>query len=142
MVLNSNDIQKIIPHRYPFLLIDRVDELIVGERAVGVKCVTANELQFTGHFPEEHTMPGVLMIEALAQLGAVVILSKDEYKGKMVYFAGIKEAKFRRKVIPGDVMKLETVVTKMRSTIGIGQAVAKVNDEIACEATLVFSIGK
>jgi 3-hydroxyacyl-[acyl-carrier-protein] dehydratase len=78
----------------------------------------------------------------LAQLGAVVILSKDEYKGKMVYFAGIKEAKFRRKVIPGDVMKLETVVTKMRSTIGIGQAVAKVNDEIACEATLVFSIGK
>jgi 3-hydroxyacyl-[acyl-carrier-protein] dehydratase len=142
MVLNSNEIQKIIPHRYPFLLVDRIDELEVGVRAVGVKCVTANEMHFLGHFPDEHVMPGVLIIEALAQVGAVAILSKEENKGKIAYFAGIKEARFRRKVVPGDVLTLETELIKVRGPIGIGKAVAKVNGEIACEAELTFAIGK
>lgn len=141
MVLNSNDIQKIIPHRYPFLLIDRVDELVIGESAVGIKCVSANEMQFLGHFPGVHTMPGVLIIEALAQLGAVVILSTEEHKGKIVYFAGIKEAKFRRQVKPGDVLTLKTNFTNMHKNIGVGEAVALVNDEIVCQAKLIFAIG-
>ena len=99
MALTSSEIQKIIPHRYPFLLVDRIDELEVGRRAVGVKNVSINEMFFAGHFPNNHVMPGVLIIEALAQVGAVAILSSEENKGKIVYFAGIKEAKFKRKVI-------------------------------------------
>ncbi len=142
MILNSNEIQKIIPHRYPFLLVDKIVELEVGKKAVGNKCVSANEMQFLGHFPEEHVMPGVLIIEALAQVGAVAILTLDENKGKLAYFAGIKEAKFRRKVIPGDVLVLSTELVKVRGSIGIGKAIAYVNDEIACEAELMFAIGK
>lgn len=142
MVLNSNQIQEIIPHRYPFLLVDRIEELEVGVRAVGIKCVSANETQFLGHFPQEHVMPGVLIIEALAQVGAVAILAKEENKGKIAYFAGIREAKFRRKVIPGDVLTLETALTKVRGPMGIGKAIAKVNGEVACEAELIFAIGQ
>lgn len=141
MILNSNDIQKIIPHRYPFLLVDKIVELEVGKKAVGNKCVSANEMHFLGHFPEEHVMPGVLIIEALAQVGAVAILTLDENKGKLAYFAGIKQAKFRRKVIPGDVLTLSTELTKVRGSIGIGKAIAYVDDEIACEAELMFAIG-
>lgn len=140
MILNSNDIQKIIPHRYPFLLVDKIVELEVGKKAVGNKCVSANEMHFLGHFPEEHVMPGVLIIEALAQVGAVAILTLDENKGKLAYFAGIKQAKFRRKVIPGDVLTLSTELTKVRGSIGIGKAIAYVDDEIACEAELMFAI--
>lgn len=142
MVLNSNEIQKIIPHRYPFLLIDRIIECDEGHKAVGIKCVSANEAQFMGHFPEEHVMPGVLIIEALAQVGAVAILKKEENKGKIAYFAGIKSAKFRRKVIPGDVLTLETELVRVRGSIGIGKAIAKVDDEVCCEAELTFAIGK
>ncbi|ERJ11444.1 3-hydroxyacyl-ACP dehydratase FabZ [Haloplasma contractile] len=141
MVLNSNDIQKIIPHRYPFLLVDRIDELEEGVRAKGTKCISANEMQFMGHFPEEHVMPGVLIIEALAQVGAVAILSKEENKGKIAYFGGIKNAKFKRKVIPGDVLTLETELIKVKGPIGIGKATASVNGEIACIAELTFAIG-
>lgn len=142
MILNSNEIQKIIPHRYPFLLVDRIIDCVEGEKATGIKCVSANESQYMGHFPLEHVMPGVLIIEALAQVGAVAVLMKDENKGKTAYFAGIKSAKFRRKVIPGDVLTLETEMIKIRGSIGIGKAVAKVGDEIACEAELTFAIGK
>ncbi len=142
MILNSNDIQKIIPHRYPFLLVDQIIELEEGKRAVGIKCVSANEMHFLGHFPQEHVMPGVLMIEALAQVGAVAILSLEENQGKIAYFAGIKEAKFRGKVIPGDVLRLETELVKVRGSIGIGQAIAYLGDKVVCEAQLTFAIGK
>jgi len=141
MVLNSNEIQEIIPHRYPFLLVDRIIELEEGKSAVGIKCVSSNEMHFLGHFPTEHVMPGVLIIEALAQVGAVAILSLTENKGKIAYFAGIKSAKFRNKVIPGDVLRLETEITKVRGSIGIGSAIAYVGEKVACEAELTFAIG-
>lgn len=140
MVLNSNQIQEIIPHRYPFLLVDRIDELEPGKKAVGVKCISANEMQFMGHFPQQHVMPGVLIIEALAQVGAVAILGLDANKGKIAYFAGIKSAKFRQKVIPGDVLTLNVELTKIKGSIGIGQAVAKLGDKTAVEAELMFAI--
>ena len=142
MVLNSNEIQKIIPHRHPFLLVDRIDELEVGVGAIGVKCVTANEAHFAGHFPQEHVMPGVLIIESLAQVGAVAILSSEEYKGKIAYFAGIKDAKFRRKVLPGDTLKLNSRLVRLRGSIGLAHCIATVNDEVACECDLVFAVGK
>lgn len=141
MVLSSDDIQKIIPHRYPFLLVDRVDELEIGKRAVGIKNVTANEMHFVGHFPGNQVMPGVLMIEALAQVGAVAILACDNYKGKTAYFAGIKSAKFRRKVIPGDTLVLEAVLEKFKGSFGFSKGVAKVNGEVACECEIMFTIG-
>ncbi len=140
MILDSNQIQEIIPHRYPFLLVDRIDELEAGKRALGVKCVSANEMQFLGHFPQKHVMPGVVMVEALAQVGAVAILTVEENKGKLVYFAGIKSAKFRRQVIPGDVLTLETELTRCRGSFGVGKAVAKVLDEVVVEAELMFAI--
>lgn len=140
MVLNSNEIQKIIPHRYPFLLVDRIDELEVGKRAKGVKCVSVNEAQFLGHFPQEQVMPGVLIIESLAQVGAVAILSDDHNKGKIAYFTGIKEAKFRRKVVPGDVLVLESELIHKKGPFGFSHCIAKVNDEIACECEIMFTI--
>lgn len=142
MVLNSNEIQNIIPHRYPFLLVDRINELEVGARAVGIKCITANETFFAGHFPQEHVMPGVLIIEALAQVGAVAILSSEEHKGKLAYFAGIKDAKFRRKVMPGDVLNLAVELVRLKGTIGIAHGIATVNNELACECDIIFAIGK
>ncbi len=142
MELNSKEIQEIIPHRYPFLLVDRIIELDKGKRAVGIKCVSNNEMHFMGHFPKEPVMPGVLIIEALAQVGAVGILSLPENKGKIAYFAGIKSAKFRQVVTPGDVLRLETEIIKVRGQIGVGKAMAYVDDNIACEAELTFAIGK
>ena len=142
MVLNSNQIQEIIPHRYPFLLIDRVDELIPGVSCVAYKNVSANEMYFMGHFPHEHVMPGVLIVEALAQAGAVIILSVEENRGKTAYFAGIDKCKFKRKVIPGDTLKLEVEITKQRGPIGFGKATATVNGEIAVIGEIKFAIGK
>ncbi|HOI47240.1 MAG TPA: 3-hydroxyacyl-ACP dehydratase FabZ [Bacilli bacterium] len=141
MVYNSDQIQKILPHRYPMLLVDRIETLNEGKSAIGIKCVSSNEPFFSGHFPELHVMPGVLIIEALAQVGAVVVLSIKENQGKVAYFAGIKSAKFRKKVIPGDVLVLETTITRMKGPMGMGQAIARVNGEIACEAELTFMIG-
>ena len=132
---------EIIPHRYPFLLIDRIDEIEEGISAKGIKNVTANEYFFQGHFPDEHVMPGVLIIEALAQVGAVAILSLPQNKGKTAYFGGIKKARFKRKVIPGDTLTLETRIVKSKGSIGFGEAVAKVGDEVAVEAELTFAIG-
>ena len=132
---------EILPHRHPFLLIDTIEEMEPGVRAVGTKCVSFNEPYFVGHFPGTPVMPGVLIIEALAQVGAVAILSMPEMKGKLAFFAGIDKAKFKQKVVPGDVLTLETTIVKMKGPIGIGHAVATVNGKKACEADLTFAIG-
>ena len=140
--LNSNQIQEIIPHRYPFLLVDKITELEPGVKAKGIKCVTANEMHFMGHFPQHHVMPGVLIIEAMAQVGAVAILSVEENKGKIAFFGGIKNARFKQQVVPGDVLEMEIEMIKVRGPVGIGAAVAKVNGQIACKAELTFAIGQ
>lgn len=139
MLYNSNDIQKIIPHRYPFLLVDRIEE-IEGNKVVAIKCITANEMQFLGHFPEKHIMPGVLQLEALAQTVAVMLLSKEENKGKIGLFAGINKARFKRQVIPGDVLRLEAEVTKERMGIAFVNAVASVDGEVAVSAEMMFAV--
>lgn len=140
-VLNTAEIMEILPHRHPFLLIDTVEELESGVRAVAKKNVSFNEPYFAGHFPGNPVMPGVLIIEALAQTGAVAILSQPEWKGKTAYFAGINHAKFKQKVVPGDVLTLETEIIKVKGPIGIGKATAYVDGKIACIAELTFAIG-
>ncbi|WP_287824359.1 3-hydroxyacyl-ACP dehydratase FabZ [Clostridium sp.] len=140
-MLDIKQIMEIIPHRYPMLLVDRVEEIEPGKKAVGYKNVTANEQFFQGHFPGNPVMPGVLIIEALAQLGAVAILSMDAYKGKTPYFGGIKMAKFRKMVVPGDVLKLEVEIVKIKGPAGIGKAIATVDGKKAAEAELTFMIG-
>ncbi len=142
MELNSNQIQEIIPHRYPFLLVDRIIDMEVGKYAVGIKAVTANEMQFLGHFPQKHVMPGVLIVEALAQVGAVNILSIEANKGKIAYFAGIKSMRFKRQVQPGDVMTLNVEIIKLKAHIGVGKAVATVGDEICAIGELTFAISE
>ena len=137
----AKEIMDILPHRYPFLMIDSIEELEPGVRAVGRKCVSVNEPYFQGHFPGNPVMPGVLIMEALAQVGAVAMLSLPEWKGKTAYFAGIDKARFRRKVMPGDVLMLEMAVIKVKGSVGIGKAVATVNGEKAAEAELTFAIG-
>lgn len=139
-MLNSNEIMKIIPHRYPFLMIDKVLEVEAGVSAVAIKNVSANEQQFMGHFPSEHVMPGVLIVEALAQTGAVAILSLEENKGKIAYFAGIDKCKFKTKVVPGDTLELSVKIIKQKGPIGIGEAVAKVDGKVVVKAELKFAI--
>ena len=140
-LLNTQQIMEILPHRNPFLLIDTIEELVPGEKAVAKKNVTMNEPYFMGHFPGNPVMPGVLIIEALAQTGAVAILCQDEWKGKTAYFAGINNAKFKQKVVPGDTLELTTEIIKVKGPIGVGNAVAKVNGKTACMAELTFAIG-
>jgi len=140
MQLNSNEIQEILPHRYPFLLVDKIVELEPGKSAKGIKCVSANEMQFMGHFPQMHIMPGVLIIEALAQTGACAILSEEENKGKIAFFGGIKNARFRRQVVPGDVLELCCEIISRRGPVGIGRACATVDGKIAVTAELTFAI--
>ena len=139
-VYTTQEIMEIIPHRYPFLLIDTIEELEPGVRAVGKKCVSANEPYFQGHFPGNPVMPGVLILEALAQVGAVAMLAQPEIKGRTAYFARIDKSKFRRKVLPGDVLELETSIVKVKGSIGIGQAVARVDGKVAAQAELTFAI--
>ncbi len=140
MELNSNEIAKINPHRYPFALVDRITDYVPGEYAKGIKCVSVNEMQFMGHFPEHHVMPGVLIVEALAQTGCIAVLSKEENKGKLVFFAGIDHCRFKGQVTPGDVLELECQLTRQKGSIGIGEAVAKVNGKVVVKAQLTFAI--
>lgn len=139
--MENIEIQQIIPHRSPFLLVDRIIELEKGKRAVGLKNVTFNEDFFRGHFPQEPVMPGVLIIESLAQVGAVIMLSLDEFMGRTAYFGGINRARFRRKVVPGDQLRLEVEIIKQRGPMGIGKGLAYVGDDLAAEAEIVFAIG-
>lgn len=139
--MDINAIKEILPHRYPFLLVDRVVELEPGKRGVAYKNVTANEPFFQGHFPEYPVMPGVLMVEALAQVAALVVLSLPEYRGKTPLFAGIDGCRFRRQVVPGDQLRLEVEIVKLRGRIGKCKAAAYVGEETAVTAELMFAAG-
>jgi 3-hydroxyacyl-[acyl-carrier-protein] dehydratase len=140
-VLTVTEIQEILPHRYPMLLLDTVEELLPGERAVAMKNITINEEIFQGHFPDNPTFPGALTIEALAQTGAVTLLSMPEFKGKTAYFGGVKKARFRQMVRPGDQVRLEVTLDRMRGPIGTGKGVATVNGKKVTTADLTFIIG-
>ena len=140
MELDANQIQEILPHRYPFLLVDRITNYEPGKMAEGRKCVSVNEPFFCGHFPQYHVMPGVLILEALAQVGAVAILSEEGNKGKIALFGGVKNARFKRQVRPGDVLELRCELTNRRGPIGFGVAEAKVDGQLACRAELTFAI--
>jgi len=142
VVLNKEQIKEIIPHRDPFLLIDEVNELEVGKRVVATKYIKEDDFWFKGHFPEYPVTPGVLMIEMLAQAGAVCMLSKPEYKGKIAFFGGIDKAKFRRQVLPGDVLDLEVEIIKVRGPVGTGKAIASVDGEKAVSCEITFAVGK
>ena len=140
-VFTTKEIMEIIPHRQPFLLVDTIEEMEPGKRAVGKKCVTYNEPYFAGHVPQEPIMPGVLIIEALAQVGAVICLSMPENKGKLAIFGGIDKARFRRKVVPGDVLTLEVELIRQKGPIAIAKAVASVDGKVAASAELTVAIG-
>jgi 3-hydroxyacyl-[acyl-carrier-protein] dehydratase len=139
-VLDAQQIQAIIPHRYPFLLVDRIIEIEYGVRAIGIKNVSMGEPFFQGHFPDYPVMPGVLIVEALAQVGAVALLGTDEHKGKMAYFAGIDGVRFKRQVRPGDTLRLEVELGKMRRGVGSGTAVATVDGQLAVRGELMFAV--
>lgn len=133
-------IQNILPHRYPFLLVDRIIEMEKGKRAVGIKNVTVNEPFFQGHFPGNPIMPGVLIVEAMAQVGGVAILSLEEYAGKLAVFAGIDGVRFKKQVVPGDVLKMEVELIAIKRGVGKAKAVATVDGKLACQGELMFAI--
>lgn len=139
-MLNVIEIQKLIPHRYPFLLVDRIESVEAGKSAVGIKCVSVNEPFFQGHFPGNPIMPGVLIVEAMAQVGAVALMSMEENQGKLAVFAGLDEVRFKRQVVPGDVLRMSVEIESFRRGIGKGQAVAYVGDDVACKGTLMFAL--
>lgn len=139
-MLNSVEIQKIIPHRPPFLLVDQILELEPGVKAVGIKNVSINEPFFVGHFPDYPVMPGVLIVEAMAQVGAAALLSLEDFKGKLVLFAGIDGVRFKRQVVPGDQLRMEVELKKIRSSIGKGEGRAYVGEELAASGELIFGI--
>jgi 3-hydroxyacyl-[acyl-carrier-protein] dehydratase len=139
--LDINGIKEILPHRHPFLLLDYIEDYEPGQYAVGYKCVSYREEFFRGHFPQEPVMPGVLTIEALAQAGAVAILSQEENRGKIAYFGGINKCRFKGKIVPGDKIRLETKIIKQKGPVGVGEATASVDDKVVVSAELTFMIG-
>ena len=139
-MLNINQIMEIIPQRAPFLMIDKVEELVPGESCIAYKNVCINEQYFQGHFPKNPIMPGVLIVEALAQTGAVAILSINENKGKNALFGGIDKLRFKRQVLPGDILKLEVKIIKKRGVIGVGEAIATVEGKVVAKGELTFAI--
>ena|SRR6056297_329505 len=141
-MLNIEEIKEIIPHRYPFLLVDKVLEMEPGKSCVGIKNVTINEPFFQGHFPKKPLMPGVLIVEAMAQVGAIALMSLDENKDKLAVFAGIDKVRFKKQVVPGDTLRIEVTLGKFRRNIGKGEAIAYVGEEIACKGMLMFGITK
>lgn len=141
MELNSAQIQQIIPHRFPFLLIDKILEVEYGKRAVGQKNVTINEWFFQGHFPTYPVMPGVLIMEALAQVGAVALLGMEEYKGRIAFFGGMDGVRFKRQVVPGDVLRLEVEVIQFRGVVGKANGTATVDGKVAARGEMTFAIG-
>jgi 3-hydroxyacyl-[acyl-carrier-protein] dehydratase len=140
-MLDIQQIQAIIPHRYPFLLVDRILEIEEGKRAVGIKNVSANESFFVGHFPEYPVMPGVLIVEALAQVGAVAMLKKGENRGRLAFFTGIDNCRFKKQVKPGDQLRLEVEIIRAKGPIGKGKGVATVDGELVCETEIMFALG-
>jgi 3-hydroxyacyl-[acyl-carrier-protein] dehydratase len=142
MILNIQEIQKILPHRYPFLLVDRIDELEPGVRAVGIKNVTVNEAVFQGHFPGQPIFPGVLIVEALAQVGGIILLSQPQFKGRLGFLAAIENFRFRKPVLPGDTIKLEFRITRLHRSIAWGEGKAEVNGNVIAEGQLTFAIMK
>ncbi len=138
--MDIEQIKQTIPHRYPFLLVDKVTEMEEGKRVVGLKNVSANEPFFQGHFPEYAVMPGVLIIEALAQVGAMAVLGKEENKGKLGFLAGVDKCRFKKQVRPGDQLKLEVEIIRFKGAIGKGKGIATVDGEVACEAEIMFAI--
>lgn len=139
-MLNIEEIKSIIPHRYPFLLVDKVLIEDAGVKGIGYKNVTINEPFFQGHFPDNHVMPGVLIVESMAQVGAVILMSNEQFKGKTAYFAGINKVRFKKKVIPGDVLRMEVEIVKLRGSIGVGKGKTFVDDKLACEGEFLFAI--
>ena len=140
-MLTVKDIKEILPHRYPFLMIDRVEEVIEGKSAKGYKNITINENFFNGHFPEYPVMPGVLILEALAQMGAICILSMEDFKGKIGFLVGADKVRWKKQVIPGDKLELEIEIIKLRGSIGVGKGKATVDNQIVCEGEIMFAIG-
>jgi 3-hydroxyacyl-[acyl-carrier-protein] dehydratase len=141
-MLDIQQIKEIIPHRYPFLLVDRILEIEEGKRAVGIKNVTANEEFFNGHFPNYPVMPGVLIVEALAQVGAVAMLKKEENRGRLAFFAGIDNCRFKKQVKPGDQLRLEVEIIRAKGGIGKGKGIATVDGELVCETEIMFALGE
>lgn len=142
MQYDSNEIAQLLPHRYPFALVDRIVDGEAGKWAKGIKCVTVNEPFFQGHFPQKHVMPGVLLIEAMAQVGGVAALALPENRGKLAFLGGVKNARFRRQVTPGDVVEITCTLVKQRGPVGIGAAEARVNGALAASAELTFALGQ
>ncbi|AZB40866.1 3-hydroxyacyl-[acyl-carrier-protein] dehydratase FabZ [Bacillus sp. FJAT-42376] len=141
-MLDIQQIKEIIPHRYPFLLVDRILEVEEGARAVGIKNVSANEEFFNGHFPDYPVMPGVLIVEALAQVGAVAMLKKEENRGRLAFFTGIDNCRFKKQVKPGDQLRLEVEIIRSRGALGKGKATATVEGQVVCEAEIMFALGE
>ncbi len=139
-MLDIQEIKDIIPHRYPFLLIDRIEEVEEGKRAIAIKNVTGNEEFFNGHFPDYPVMPGVLIVEALAQTGAVAMLKPEDNRGKLAFFTGIDKCRFKKQVRPGDQLRLEVEMIRFKGPMGKGKGVATVNGELVCEAEIMFAL--